>query len=119
MIQLRLPYRNSNKLPEGFQFVTEQLNKYKKANDSLGLLSCYYILGGFYRSTGLYEPAIYNMKKSISYSDTNQLTSPYYFGLTVKQGKYAWIDNAAILSDYYIQMDDYEKALKNRADCMV
>jgi signal transduction histidine kinase len=113
LIQLRLPYRNSNKLPEGFQFITEQLNKYKKANDSLGLLSCYYILGGFYRTTGLYEPAIYSMKKSVSYSDTNQLTAPYYFGLTVKQGKYAWIDNAALLSEYYIQMEDYEKALKN------
>ncbi len=118
LIQLRLPYRNSDKLPEGFKFITEQLNKYKKANDSLGLLSCYYILGGFYRTTGLYEPAIYNTKKSVSYSDTNQLTTPYYFGLTVKQGKYAWIDNAALLSEYYIQMEDYEKAFKNSKEVL-
>jgi signal transduction histidine kinase len=118
LIQLRLPYRNSDKLPEGFKFITEQLNKYKKANDSLGLLSCYYILGGFYRTTGLYEPAIYNTKKSVSYSDTNQMTTPYYFGLTVKQGKYAWIDNAALLSEFYIQMEDYEKAFKNSKEVL-
>ena len=113
LIELRLPYRNSNKLPEGFQFITEQLNKYKKANDSLGLLSCHYVLGGFYRTTGHYEAAIYNMKKSVSYSDTNLINVPYYFGLTVKQGRYAWIDNASLLSEYYIQMEDYEKALEN------
>ncbi|MFZ1371160.1 MAG: hypothetical protein WAR78_12295, partial [Ferruginibacter sp.] len=71
LLQLRLPYRESDKLTEGFQYYADQLNEFKRTNDSTGISNCYYVLGGFYRIIGLYEPAIYNMKKSVSYIDTS------------------------------------------------
>ena len=109
---LRLPYRNSSKLPEGFQFIAQQVNEYKKSNDSFGLATCYYILGGFYRTIGLYEPAIYNMKKSISYFDTTDLGALLFFKLNINKGKRGWLNNMNVLNEYYIQTGDYDKAIK-------
>ncbi len=108
---LRLPYRNSDKLPEGFKFLTEKLNEYKTKNDSLGLATCYYVLAGFYRQIGLFEPSIYNIKKSISYFDTNDLGRNRFFNFTVNIGKAGWINNSNILADSYLQMGDYEKSI--------
>jgi signal transduction histidine kinase len=108
---LRLPYRNSDKLPEGFKFLTEKLNEYKTKNDSLGLATCYYVLAGFYRQIGLFEPSIYNIKKSISYFDTNDLGRNRYFNFTLNIGKAGWINNSNILADSYLQMGDYEKSI--------
>ncbi|MEJ7626839.1 MAG: hypothetical protein WKF35_08250 [Ferruginibacter sp.] len=53
--QLRIPYRNSNRLNEGFQYFNEKLKEYKLNNDSAGLADCYYVLAGFYRTTGLLD----------------------------------------------------------------
>jgi signal transduction histidine kinase len=110
--QLRLPYRNSTKLADGFQFYTEKLNQYKKANDSIGLSSCYYVLSGFYRQIGLFEPAMYNMKKSISYLDSSDFTSKPYLYFYEAYGKRSWINNQFIIVDFYVVMGEYEKAKK-------
>ena len=109
---LRLPFRNSSKLSEGFQFYAEKLKQYKIAKDSLGLATCYYVLGGFYRNIGLYEPAMYNMKKSISFLDSSDLKGQRYLDLTLNIGKAGWINNGYIISDYYAQMGEYENAIK-------
>ena len=110
--QLRLPYRNSSKLPEGFQYYAEKLNQYKIAKDSLGLSTCYYVLGGFYRNIGLYEPAMYSMKKSISFLDSGDFNSQRYLNFTVNIGKAGWINNSFIIGDFYVQMGEFEKAIK-------
>ena len=109
---LRLPYRNSSKLSEGFQFYAEKLKQYKMAKDSLGLATCYYVLGGFYRNIGLYEPAMYNMKKSISFLDSSDLKGRNYLDIRINIGKAGWINNGYIISDYYAQMGEYENAIK-------
>ena len=110
--ELRFPYRNSNQLVEGFKFFTEKVKEYKKNKDSLSLANCYYVLGGFYRTIGLYESAMYNMKKSLSYLDTKDLKTYNYFDVTVIIGKDGWLNNFAILSDYYRLMGDHDKAIK-------
>jgi len=109
---LRLPYRNSTKLPEGFQYYAEKLKQYKRAKDSLGLATCYTVLGGFYRIIGLFEPAMYNIKKSISFMDSTDFKGHRYLGVTVNSGKEGWINNSFIVCDFYIQMGEYEKAIK-------
>ena len=111
--ELRFPYRNSNQLVEGFKFFTEKVKEYKKNKDSLSLANCYYVLGGFYRTIGLYESAMYNMKKSLSYLDTKDLKTYNYFDVTVIIGKDGWLNNFAILSDYYRLMGDHDKAIKH------
>ncbi|MGC4101127.1 ATP-binding protein [Ferruginibacter sp.] len=110
--QLRLPYRNSNFLSEGFQYFNEKLKAFKLTKDSAGLASCYYVLGGFYRTTGLLDFAIYNMKKSISYMDSTGKNDkmPYPFANPV--GKGFWLNNMGVLGLYYLQKGDNEEALK-------
>jgi two-component system, NtrC family, sensor kinase len=111
LVELRLPYRTSSKVSEGFVFFTEKLNNYKKNNDSSGINTCYYVLSGFYRTIGLYEQAIYNIKKSISYVDSS-LIGELYFGIELRNTKAIWINNTGLLCDYHLQMGDYEKAIK-------
>jgi two-component system, NtrC family, sensor kinase len=109
---MRLPYRNSSRVAEGFQYYTDKLNQYQKANDSIGISICYYVLGGFYRNIGLFEPAMYNMKKSISYLDSSDFNSQRYLDFTVNIGKSGWINNSYIICDFYVQMGEYEKAMQ-------
>ena len=111
LTELRLPYRTSSKVSEGLAFFAEKLNSYKKNNDSSGINNCYYVLSGFYRTIGLYEQAIYNMKKSISYIDSS-LIGERFFGIEPRNTKAIWINNTGILSDFYLQMGDYEKAIE-------
>ncbi len=113
LCELRFPYRNSTQIVEGFQYFTEKVKEYKKEKDSLSLANCYYVLGGFYRTIGLYESAMYNMKKSLSYLDTKDLKNYDYFDVTLIIGKDGWLNNSAILSDYYRLMVDYEKSIEN------
>lgn len=108
---MRLPYRNSDKITEGFQYYTGKLNQYKRTKDSIGLTNCYYVLGGFYRTIGLYEPAIYNMKKSISYLDSTDIAGYRYLDFTVLIGITGWINNSFVLTEYITQTGDYEKAI--------
>jgi signal transduction histidine kinase len=110
---LRVPYRNSEKLGEGFQFYTEKITEYKKDKDSLSLGVCYYVLAGFYRTIGLYESAVYNMKKSCSMQDTTDLYRSSFYGIRRHNGRVNWINNSSILGDYYRLMGDYDRSIKN------
>jgi hypothetical protein len=110
--QLRLPYRNSDRLPEGLQFFTEKLNNYKINKDSVGISLCYYVLSGFYRTTGLMEQAIYNMKKSVSYLDSVKISVTNIFGLGSLEGRSGWINNTAVIGEYYLLNDELDESIK-------
>ncbi|MDP3442643.1 MAG: hypothetical protein Q8T08_07235, partial [Ignavibacteria bacterium] len=111
LTELRLPYRNSDRLPEGFQFYAENLNRYKKNNDSAFIATCYYVLGGFYRTTGLMDLAIYNMKKSVSYLDTIQTAEKNFFNLPANLGWARRINNASVVAEYYLQKGDLQASV--------
>lgn len=96
---LRIPFRNSNRLEDGFQYYTQKLNEYKIKNDSVCIAECYYVLGGFYRVSGLFDLAIYNMKNSISYIDTLKNNSFLY-------------NNIGVLGYYYLLKENAEECLK-------
>jgi signal transduction histidine kinase len=110
--QLRLPYRNSTTLNEGFQYFNENLKEYKLKNDSAGLANCYYVLAGFYRTIGLLDQAIYHMKKSVSYmradTATDNSISPFFDPV----GRRNWFNNISVIGFYYLQKGDYNEALK-------
>ncbi|MFZ1328116.1 MAG: hypothetical protein WAW27_03750, partial [Chitinophagaceae bacterium] len=109
---LRLPYRNSTTLNEGFQYFNENLKEYKLKNDSAGLANCYYVLAGFYRTIGLLDQAIYHMKKSVSYmradTATDNSISPFFDPV----GRRNWFNNISVIGFYYLQKGDYNEALK-------
>jgi len=111
LTELRLPYRNSSRLPEGFQFYSERLNRYKKENDTAFIAPCYYVLGGFYRTTGLMDLAIYNMKKSVSYLDSGKASEPSFFGLSNHLGRTRWMNNTSVVGEYYLQKGDLQEAV--------
>jgi hypothetical protein len=96
---LRIPFRNSNRLEDGFQFYTKKLNDYKIKNDSFCIAECYYVLGGFYRISGMIDLAIYNMKKSISYIDSAQKPR-------------AWANNIGVLGYYYYLKGDADECIR-------
>ncbi len=88
--QLRLPYRNSNTLNEGFQYFNESLKKYKLKNDSAGLVNCYYVLAGFYRTIGLLDQAIYHMKSTRpgGHPSTHEYGKFHFFGYRTQKNGY-------------------------------
>jgi signal transduction histidine kinase len=96
---LRIPFRNTTRLEEGFRYYTQKLNDYKIRNDSSGLSQCYFVLAGFYYTSGLIDLAIYNIKKSISYFDT------------IKQ-KGTWINHTYNIAFYYSKKGDINESLK-------
>jgi len=111
--QLRLPYRNSNRLSEGFQYFNEKLKEYKINNDSTGITDSYYVLAGFYRTIGLLDQAIYNMKKSVSYINfkgQNDVSASVIF--TNPLQKSTWLNNNSVIGDYYLQKGAYTESLK-------
>ena len=112
---LRLPYRNSNKLNEGFQYFNEKLKEYKLNNDSIGLTDCYYVLAGFYEITGLLDQAIYNLKKSLSFMDTIAETDNGSGAFARSNGRSMWLNNIGVLGYYYLKNGGYNQSLKYSA----
>jgi signal transduction histidine kinase len=109
---LRLPYRNSDMLNEGFQYFNENLKIFKQKNDSAGLADCYYVLAGFYRTIGLLDQAIYHMKKSVSYMRADTAKDNSIFPFTDPVGRSMWFNNTGVIGYYYLQKGDYKETLK-------
>ncbi len=109
--QLRLPYRNSNMLKEGFQYYNEKLRAYKLKNDSAGLADCYYVLAGFYRNIGLLDQSIYNMKKSVSYMAADENMDSRYTPFKNPIGRNQRFNNISIIGIYLMQKGDYHEAI--------
>jgi len=99
--QLRLPYRNSDRLDEGFQYFNEKLKEYKINNDSTGITNSYFVLAGFYWTIGLLDQAIYNMKKSVSYINFKEQNDSAV--LPLKNN---------VLGIYYLQKGAYNESLQ-------
>ena len=110
--ELRIPYRTSTMLYEGFLFFNEKLKEYKLENDSAGLAVCYYVLGGFYRTKGLMETALYNIKKSVSYMDTTAIDSLDSSEFPNPTGRVLTFNNIFVIGFYYMIAGEYKQALK-------
>ena len=110
--QLRLPYRNSSRLNEGFLYFNEKLKEFKIANDSVGLADTYYVLAGFYRTTGLIDQAIYNMKKAVSFMRADTVNDVDSGEFANPIGKRLWLNNISVLGIYYLQKGDYKESIR-------
>ena len=109
---LRVPYRNSSRISEGLVYYNKWLLKFKQNNDSAGIAVCNYVLGGFYRTIGLNEKAIYHFKKSLAYLDSSKFTVPQLFNLTQYGGRDRWVNNIGVLGETYTYIDDLANAIK-------
>ncbi len=109
---LRGPYRNSPNLADGFQLYNKYLIRFRELNDSSGMATCHFVLGGFYRAIGLFDRAVYYNKKSMAYLDSSKKTGVTYFGGKREEGRSIWINNMGVLPSYYNLKGDAELAIK-------
>ncbi len=108
---LRIPFRNSTRLPEGLLYYNKWLSKFKEVNDSAGIAVCHYVLGGFYRTIGLSNRSIYHFKKSLSYTDSGRVTRSF-MGLQPYGGRDTWLNNIGVLGDTYAYKGDIDNGIK-------
>ena len=111
--QLRLPYRNSKHIKEGFEFFTGILKMYRQRNDSAGLFICHYVLGGFYRTIGLIDQAIYHSKKSKSYTDSARGPEASFGSFGYPNGNFQFYNADIVTALYQLQKGEYRSATLN------
>lgn len=112
LVQMRVPYRNSDKIGKGFEFYNKLLSKSKAVGDKQNTVNAYYVLSGFYRTIGLIDVAIYNIKKALTLVDrSDPLIDSLYNIKSNWRGFYAWTNLTGILGEYYNISGQYEKSL--------
>ncbi len=111
LVGLRIPFRNSQRLAEGFDYYNNYLLKCKERNDPSGIQICHYVLSGFYRTTGLFDRAIYHGKKSLAYLDSSKRVSNNYFTIQ-NDNRSNWITGHALIAEYYYLKGEISEALK-------
>ncbi len=110
--QLRSPYRNSNRIGEGFLFYNDLLAKSISNGDKDAIINCYYVLSGFYRIIGLVDVAIYHLKKTFPLIDSSNYRENMYFNLGYNiSGMQTWILHTSILGEYYRLKGEYATSL--------
>lgn len=115
LTQMRLLYRNSGNVLEGVKYYIEMLQQFKQVNDTRGIETCYYVLGGFYRYMGLLNQAVFSIKRSLTYIDSTD-KKPVYFKhiqISVSGGKARWFNNNSVIANYYFYNGDYERAVQH------
>ena len=103
---MRIPFRLSGKLEDGFDYYTAQLKSSLQKNDSAAISICYYVHGGFYATKGLNDLSIYYYKKSILYLNENDTVECLY-----SSGRSAWVNNTAVVGKIYNDLGDYHSSI--------
>ena len=106
LTELRIPFRLSDKLAEGFDFYTSKLKLYLQRNDSAAISICYYVHGGFYHTNGLNDLSIYYYKKSITYINLNDTIEN-----ETLSGIKGWTNNTSVVGQMYNSIGDYRNAI--------
>ena len=109
--ELRIPYRNSSNLKEGFKYFNEKLKEFKQQNDSIGIYDCYYVLAGFFRTNGLIDQAIYNIKKSRLYCDTTKDNSYGYGQFYKSNNKRGYLNSNYLTGLFYLLKESYFESI--------
>ena len=112
LVNLRIPFRNSARLTEGLAYYNNYLLKSKEENASSAIEICHYVLSGFYRTTGLFDRAIYHAKKSLTYLDPNKGAIYNYFGRETSNERANWITRQAVMAEYFYLKGDFKEAVR-------
>ncbi|MEO5570758.1 MAG: ATP-binding protein, partial [Bacteroidia bacterium] len=103
---LRIPFRVTDRLDDGFDFYTSKLKLYIQRNDSAAISTCYFVHGGFYFTRGLNDLSIYYYKKSIPYLNVNDTIDG-----GVSSGRFKWRNNTSVVGDVSNTIGDYKNAI--------
>ncbi len=77
------------------------------------MADCYYVLGGFYRTIGLLDQAVYNSKKSKLYMDSVHGPASSFGAFTYPNGRFSYINSNLITGLYQLQKQEYPPAIQN------
>ncbi len=110
LMTLRISYRNSDRINEGFQYYSQLVSDALAKQDSTDLATGYYVLAGFYSTIGLMDQAIYNSKKSLSFMDTVVAHDEIYWDMSLPNGAGRWLNNMNVLGTYYKEAKQYDSA---------
>jgi signal transduction histidine kinase len=111
--QLRLPYRNSKNIKEGFDFFIGMLKMYREKNDSAGLHRCHYVLGGFYSTIGLIDQAIYHSKKSKLFANSVNGPEASLGSFVYPNGYNSFLHTDNITGMYLLQKEEFGLAIES------
>jgi signal transduction histidine kinase len=95
---LRIPYRGGTRIGEGFGFFNDELKYFQSVKDSANVSTCYYIIAGLYKSSGLTEQAIYAMKKSLSWLNQSRY-EPNVAGITPGSNLLHYTNRTGVLGE--------------------
>lgn len=112
LLAVRLPFRNSDRIRDGFDYYVRQLNTSRAQMDTTAMACEYFVLGGFYLTIGLYDEAAYHYEKATSHVRPERVLS---MGLSAEEEIYlgigAIINNMGVAGGLAIFAGEPERAL--------
>ncbi|MBL7767315.1 MAG: hypothetical protein JNJ58_14540 [Chitinophagaceae bacterium] len=92
-------------------YFTNSLHRYLSRNDSDAVSLSYFRLAAIYHRKGLYDLEIYNLKKSRSYLNRNEITQDGTI-----TGLYGWTNHTGLMGSLSNDIGDYEGAISLSID---
>ena len=111
LFNLRVQFRNSSRLSEGFLYYNNWLIQFKQQNDSTGIAVCNFVLASFYGTIGLSNKAIYHFKTSLTYLDSSKHVDKFLFDAFKLERRELWLINIGVLGQVYLLMHDIKNGL--------
>jgi signal transduction histidine kinase len=111
LFNLRVQFRNSSRLSEGFLYYNNWLIQFKQQNDSTGIAVCNFVLASFYNTIGLSNKAIYHFKTSLTYLDSSKHVDKFLFDAFKLERRELWLINIGALGEVYLLMHDIKNGL--------
>ncbi len=113
LADLRLPFRNTNRINEGIEYFQSYANYFEQAGDSAATSMCYYVLRGFYEVLGLTDKAIYCQMKSIGFLNMDKVNrlSNFLYAKADETMWHAMINRKVVLAGMLIDWEQPQKAL--------
>ena len=111
LFNLRVQFRNSSRLSEGFLYYNNWLIQFKQQNDSTGIAVCNFVLASFYNTIGLSNKAIYHFKTSLTYLDSSKHVDKFLFDAFKLERRELWLINIGVLGAVYLLMHDIKNGL--------
>ena len=111
LFNLRVQFRNSSRLSEGFLYYNNWLIQFKQQNDSTGIAVCNFVLASFYGTIGLSNKAIYHFKTSLTYLDSSKHVDKFLFDAFKLERRELWLINIGVLGEVYLLMHDIKNGL--------
>ena len=112
LFNLRVQFRNSSRLSEGFLYYNNWLIQFKQQNDSSGIAICNLVLGNFYNTIGLGNKAIYHFKTSLAYLDSSKNIDKYFFNSYKFERREMYVIDIGQLGQIYFSMQEIANGLK-------